>query len=119
MTKTTIEKIEGIKAQIRQLENQEKQLIQKQKADERKARTKRLIERGAILESLIENAETLTNEQIKTFLEKTIKSEFATRMLNGLKPQDGTITITERTATAPSNTQATPQIQSNTTRQEG
>ena len=35
----------------------------------RKERTHRLIIRGAILKSLIENAEELTNEEIKILLE--------------------------------------------------
>ena len=49
--------------------------MQEQKERERKARTKRLIERGAILESLIPEADTFTNEQIRAFLEKTIRTE--------------------------------------------
>jgi len=85
MSKSKQDKIAGIEGKIAQLENQRKQLIQKQKADERKARTKRLIERGVILESFIPEADTLTNEQIKIFLEKTIKSDYATKMLAGLK----------------------------------
>lgn len=77
MAKTAEEKIESVKEQIRQLENQRKRLMQEQKERERKARTKRLIERGAILESLIPEADTFTNEQIKAFLEKTIRTESA------------------------------------------
>ena len=73
MAKTTEERIESVQEQIRQLENQKKQLMAQQKERERKARTKRLIERGAILESLIPDADTFTNEQIKAFLEKTIR----------------------------------------------
>jgi len=76
MTKT--ERIASVEDKIKQLENQRKQLIQKQKADERKARTKRLIERGAILESLIADAETLTNEQVKAFLQKVIQGKAST-----------------------------------------
>jgi hypothetical protein len=81
MGKTKLEKIAGLEDEIRQLENQRRQLMQQQKADERKARTKRLIERGAILESFIPNPENLTNEQIKTFLEKTVTSDYARRAL--------------------------------------
>ena len=77
MAKTTEERIESVQEQIRQLENQRKRLMQEQKEQERKARTKRLIERGAILESLIPEADTFTNEQIRTFLEKTIRTESA------------------------------------------
>jgi len=88
MAKTKQEKIAGIQEQITQLENQKKKLIQQEKEAERKARTKRLIERGAILESLIDGADTLTNEQVKAFLVKTIQSDYARRILNGMKPQE-------------------------------
>ncbi|HEP5724979.1 TPA: DUF3847 domain-containing protein, partial [Streptococcus pyogenes] len=40
-----------------------------------KERTHRLITRGAILESLIENAEELTDEEIKILLEEAIKTK--------------------------------------------
>ena len=63
--------------------------MQKQKADERKARTKRLIERGAILESLVYGADTFTNEQIKSFLEKTVQGETARKILDGMTNQGG------------------------------
>lgn len=87
-TKTTTQKIDSIKLQIQQLENQKKQLLQKQKSADRKARTKRLIERGAILESLISGADKYTNEQVKYFLEKTITTEAARRILDGFTAQE-------------------------------
>jgi TolA-binding protein len=80
MAKTTEEKIESVQEQIRQLENQRKRLMQEQKEQARRARTKRLIERGAILESLIPDADAFTNEQIKAFLEKTIRTESARKV---------------------------------------
>ena len=89
MPRTTEEKIESVQEQIRQLENQKKRLMQEQKERERKARTKRLIERGAILESLIPEAETFTNEQIKAFLEKTIRTESARKALANLTTARG------------------------------
>ena len=42
---------------------------------ERKARTHRLITRRSILESLIENAEELTDEEIKILLKKQQKQK--------------------------------------------
>jgi len=63
------EKIESVKEKISQLENQKKKLLIQQKEHDRKARTHRLIERGALLESLIDNAETLTNDEIKSILQ--------------------------------------------------
>ena len=85
MSKTKSERITEIESQITQLENQRKKLMQEQKEAEHKARTKRLIERGAILESLIAEADTLTNEQIKAFLEETVKTADAKKVLANLK----------------------------------
>ena len=87
MSKTKLERIEGYDDEIRQLKNRQKLLRQQYNKQERKDRTKRLIQRGAILESLIPEADTLSNEQIKAFLEKTIKSDYATKTLTMLKSQ--------------------------------
>ncbi|MDD2362964.1 MAG: DUF3847 domain-containing protein [Oscillospiraceae bacterium] len=97
MSISTIEKIENLKTQIQQLENQKKLLLQKQKADERKARTHRLIKRGAILESLVPGADTFTGEQIKAFLEKTVTTENARKILDGFTAQYGS-TVTEKSS---------------------
>ena len=85
MAKTTSERIEGLNEQIRQLENHRKKLVQEHKEQARRARTKRLIERGAILESLIDEAGTLTNDQIKTFLKKVLQTADAKKALANLK----------------------------------
>ena len=87
MPRTTVEKIEGIQAQIQQLENERKRLMQRQKEQERKDRTKRLIERGAILESLVPGAAAFSNEQIKAFLEKTVGNDSARMILADMAPQ--------------------------------
>jgi Skp family chaperone for outer membrane proteins len=70
MSKSLNEQIENAKAKIQQEQNKHKQLIQKKNEQDRKARTRRLIERGAMLESVIEGAETRTNEQIMSLLQK-------------------------------------------------
>jgi len=101
MSKTTVEKIESIQTQIQQLENERKRLLQQQKEQERKARTKRLIERGAILESLISGADTLTDNQIKAFLEKTIQNDTARKILNSVILQDGVSDTSNQKDTAP------------------
>ena len=54
---------------LRQLKNQEKKILKQDIVKRRKERTHRLITRWAILESLIENAEELTDEEIKILLE--------------------------------------------------
>ena len=87
MIKSYDEKIERLKESIRQDENQLKQLIQKQKEQDKKARTHRLVERGAILESLIDDAEMLTNEQIKTLLERTVGSSYGVKIIDSVRGQ--------------------------------
>jgi len=87
MAKTKIEKITNIEEQIRLLEAQRKQLVQRHNEDERKARTKRLIERGAMLESLINGADALTNEQLNTFLQKTVANDYGRRALANITAQ--------------------------------
>ena len=60
--------------QIRQ-ESKEKKILKQDIVKKRKERTHRLITRGAILESLIENAEELTDEEIKILLEEATKTK--------------------------------------------
>ncbi|MCL1882196.1 MAG: DUF3847 domain-containing protein, partial [Defluviitaleaceae bacterium] len=107
MAKTKTEKIASVEDKIRQLENQKRQLLKKHKEDERKARTRRLVQRGAILESFIPEPADYTEEQIKTFLKKTLTTDYAKKALHSLKPpQKG-----ENAATTPPNAQqgnATP-----------
>ena len=84
MSKTITEKIEETKLQIAQYKNREKQLMQQEKQEERKLRTRRLIERGAIIESIFSETASLTNEQFKTFLERTINNDSARKVLENL-----------------------------------
>jgi len=87
MPKTNLEKISGIEEEIRQLENRRKQLIQQQKSQDRKARDHRLCKRGAYLESILPGTIPLTDEQFYQFLNKTLKTDYARRILDGLKKQ--------------------------------
>ena len=111
--KTTADKIEEAKAKITQYENHMKQLVQKQKSEERKARTKRLIERGAIFESLIPNADALTNEQVKTFLIKTMQTDFASQILSGLQGQSGEVAVQKPAEATQGNTAPKQQSEGN------
>ncbi len=88
MAKTKLEKIAGIEEEIRQLENRRRQLVQEQKAQERKDRTKRLCRRMGLFESLVPDSIPLTEEQFKTFLEKTVMTDQARRILDGLTAQN-------------------------------
>jgi len=103
-TKTTTQRIESLQEKIQQLENEKKRLLNVQKAADRKVRTKRLIERGAILESLIDHADTLTNEQIKSFLIKTVQNDFAKRILDGVTKQGGETAAAKAPMTVKNNT---------------
>ena len=99
-TKTTTQRIETLQEKIQQLENEKKRLLNVQKEADRKARTRRLIERGAILESLISSAETFTNEQIKSFLQKTVQSDYARKILGGIAAQGNTTATVKASWTA-------------------
>ena len=87
MAKTKAEKIESLQEEIKQLENQRKRLLQEQKAQERKDRTRRLCKRAGLLESMLPGTIPLTDEQFKAFLEKTILSESASKLLSTLTAQ--------------------------------
>ena len=69
------DKIDDTEEKLRQLKNQEKKILKQDIEKRRKERTHRLITRGAILESLIENAEELTDEEIKILLEEATKTK--------------------------------------------
>lgn len=69
------DKIDDTEERLRQLKNQEKKILKQDIEKRRKERTHRLITRGAILESLIENAEELTDEEIKILIEEATKTK--------------------------------------------
>ncbi|HHL0777141.1 TPA: DUF3847 domain-containing protein [Streptococcus agalactiae] len=69
------DKIDNTEERLRQLKNQEKKILKQDIVKRRKERTHRLITRGAILEILIENAEELTDEEIKILLEEATKTK--------------------------------------------
>ena len=85
--RTLTEQIESAQNEIRQRENRLKELLQKQKVQERKERTHRLCERGGYLESILPESVSLTAEQFKTFLDKTLLTDFAKQTLVGLTEQ--------------------------------
>lgn len=115
MAKTKTERIADIQEQIEQLKNQEKRLMQEQKEQERKDRTKRLCKRAGLLESLLPETITLTDEQFKSFLEKTLISEYSRKILNGLTAQGNPPPAAKSTYTAQEN----DEDEGNDTRQSG
>ena len=74
-SKVIKDKINDTEERLRQLKNQEQKILNQDIVKRRKERTHRLIKRGAILESLIENAEKLTDEEIKILLEEATKTK--------------------------------------------
>ncbi|MGR5590381.1 DUF3847 domain-containing protein [Peptoniphilus grossensis] len=69
------DKIDDTEERLRQLKNEEKKILKQDIVKRRKERTHRLITKGAILESLIENAEELTDDEIKILLEEATKTK--------------------------------------------
>ena len=88
MAKTKLEKIDGIKDVIEQLKKRQRLLLQQHNAQERKDRNHRLCRRGGIVEKLLPDLITLTDEQFDTFVEKTLLSGHAERILKGLTGQE-------------------------------
>ena len=76
-------------------------IYQQKKEQERKDRTKRLIERGVILESLVPGAAAFSNEQIKAFLEKTVRNDFARKILAGMAPQSDVLDASQPSGPPP------------------
>ena len=112
MAKTKTEKITSIEEEIRQLENKRRQLVQEQKTQERKDRTKRLCRRMGLFESLLPDTIPLTEEQFKTFLEKTVMTEHSRRILDELTAQNAaTAAVKGAEPAAQANTPPKPPIQ--------
>ena len=63
------DKIDDTEERLRQEKNQEKKILKQDIVKRRKERSHRLITRRPIIESPIENAEELTDEEIKIILE--------------------------------------------------
>ena len=84
------DKINDTEERLRQLKNQEKKILKQDIVKRRKERTHRLITRGAILESFIENAEELTDEEIKILLEEATKTKEFKETLRAIR-QNGKV----------------------------
>ena len=119
MGKTRVEKIESLQAEIEQLEHRRRQLIQEQKKAERTARTRRLCQRMGLFESMLPDAIALTDEHFKTFLEKTILSEFAKKQLTALLTEQNAAEDTPIHASVAAQGNATTADQTPHTAQQG
>ena len=88
MTKTKIEKIADIDTEIQQLKERQKTLRQQHNKQERTKRTNRLCSRAGLLEKMLPDTIPLSEEQFKTFLEKTVANDFGRRMLANMTAQN-------------------------------
>jgi hypothetical protein len=100
MRKNITEKIADVELEIEQLINLKKELLAKHKEEERRARTKRLCERAGYLESILPDTVTLTKEQFQTFLDKTLLTGFADKILKGIIPPASDPAAEKSTGTA-------------------
>ena len=82
--KTRIDQIAAIDLEMEQLENRKKALLAAQKSANEKARTHRLCKRHGLFESMLPDAITLTEENFKAFLQKTVANDFGKRTLQNL-----------------------------------
>ena len=119
MAKTIIEKIANIEEQIAQYENQRKQLLQQHKEQERKERTHRICKRGGLLESMLPDTIPLSDEQFKTFLEKTMLTDFTRRILDGLTAQNAATAAPQNAGTAAQGNTAPAAKPAGTTQESG
>ena len=108
MAKNRLEKVAGIDEKIAQLINLKKQEMQKHKQEERKARTKRLCSRMGLMESMLPETIDLTDEQFKTFLQKTTANDFGRRELAKLVAQGGGSQKSEQAKTSPQGSAPAP-----------
>ena len=86
--RTLDERITAAKEEVAQKEARVKALLQQQKTQERKDRTHRFCVRGGKLEKLLPALAVLTEEQFETFVQKTLLTGFAEKVLRGLVPQE-------------------------------
>ena len=80
-------RMESVKSNIEKLKKQKEQLKKEQNAEERKARTRRLCSRAGLLESMLPETIDLTDEQFKSFLEKTVANNFGRDKLKEVTAQ--------------------------------
>ena len=70
--------------EIKQLKNKEWKILTQQRKAEQKIRTRRLIERGAILESINPSFLSLSNEELKIYLQQVLQTEQAKKLLQSI-----------------------------------
>ena len=119
MRKTNLERIVDAEKEMQELEKRIKKLRHAHKEDERKARMHRICERGGHLEGILPDTEKLTFEQFKIFLEKTLRTPSADKILKELLPPEpakepeGENAVTEPAEAEPAPQPAVLEVQAN------
>ncbi|WP_249030176.1 hypothetical protein [Tannockella kyphosi] len=80
--KDTQEEINILQVQKKQQEHQLEKHQAREREKERKERTRKKIERGAIIDSMNPQIASLTNQQLKVFLQQVLQSERALHLLS-------------------------------------
>ena len=88
MARSKMERVASIEEQIAQLENKKNELLEAHKEKERKARTHRICERGGHIESILPDTVSLSFAQFKIFMEKTLMTPYAKKILKELLPTE-------------------------------
>jgi len=88
MSKTRVDRIAGIDAEMSKLAEQRKTLLEAQRAQQRKDRTRRLCKRAGLLEKMLPDTIPLSDEQFQSFLEKTVANDFGRRTLEKFTAQN-------------------------------
>jgi hypothetical protein len=99
--KTLNEQIAAAQRELEQKQNRLKELTQKYKAQERRERTHRFCERHGYIESVLPEMKDLTDTEYKSFIDKTMLTDFARRILSGFVRQNNGNTKPDSTQTAP------------------
>jgi hypothetical protein len=86
--RTTAEQIKATQEEIKLKEIRIQTLLKRQKAQDRKDRVRRFCERGGIVEKLFPDLAKLTPEQFDVFVQKTLLTGYAGKVLKGLVPPD-------------------------------
>ncbi|WP_317854388.1 DUF3847 domain-containing protein [Chakrabartyella piscis] len=88
--KETQIEIEKARTEKKQKEHQLEKLQKREREKERNKRTRNLIEKGAILESINPSIQSLSNEQLKVFLQQALQSERALHLISKMTETEDT-----------------------------
>ena len=108
MPRKETDKLASIEERIKQLTKQKEEIEKKQKERNDKARTNRLCRRMGLLESMLPETITLTDEQFKTLLDRTIASPYGRKRLAEIQPPKVEEPSEETDETTPPNGEPSP-----------